>query len=183
MAGYYPDVPGARLAYDIDGTRVYSNTQNNLNILASRPLNASEMQSLNDTNDLTYFAPWDMNGGYFDSLSLIFLFPVTTDIQGFYFRGGRGNGVFGKSAPTVQYSTDTTNGVDGTWIDLTTFNGSGYLTNTIPDSRSNIILSAVLGIKGLRFLYEVGYDHPPPSTVHLHQQTSYNFGTLRLMSR
>lgn len=152
MAGTYADVPGQRMAWDRDGTAGF-----NLQGGVVGSLSASENQGLNDENDATMQYKGqgggtqgnNRNDGY-----LGVVFPEARDIQG-YFIAASVNGDGGNSALGLETSTDTTNGLDGTWTNRSS--SCTYSGATSPYYRSNIISTGFglpwSAIKGVRIYY------------------------------
>jgi hypothetical protein len=94
MAGSYPDVPGYRFAYDVDGSLVTSNEGVTLATASVRALN-SESNTTNITGT-----------------DIVMIFPENRDISGIYVRRNSGTTAV---ATGVFWSDDTVSGVDGTW--------------------------------------------------------------------
>jgi len=114
MAGSYPDVPGYRFAYDVDGTvgavtSISGGTVTNIT--------TTDMQKMNQNTSI----PAD-SGSRFDSRNyvggagsnyIILLFPEVRSINGYMFLTHWQNNPSG--GRVIQTSTDTTNGSDGAW--------------------------------------------------------------------
>lgn len=99
----YPTVTLQRMAYDLDGTQCFR--KNDGNVITN--MTQAQAQALNDEGDSTYDTP---NDGSAPTL----LFPQMRTIQAVYV-----NTIGGYASPTVEYSANTTNGIDGTWSQLT----------------------------------------------------------------
>jgi hypothetical protein len=121
MAGFYPDVPGVRIPYHVDGSLVrWCSTVSNLNLALSgswtnySSADAAEMND-GDTSDLLLASLTGNTGRY---IAWVFPQPIAT-ISGHNLltatTGNAGLGLLG-------YSTDTSDGGDGTWS--TTAHGS-----------------------------------------------------------
>lgn len=118
MAGSYPDNPSRRFAYDADATVVLvvkdPNASSGVGIPPSIPyLNATvqEMQNLNDEDYATSYG-----GGATSSVNFVtMLFPEQREIDGLYHVT---SGDTGGASHTAAKSNNTTNGYDGTWVDL-----------------------------------------------------------------
>lgn len=140
MAGNYPDVLSWRMAYDLDGTQVYSILTSLSSVVQ---LSGSYVTSLNAENAAPIGHPENPQGAYY----ITFIFPELRDIDGWYI-GQTNHAIVGG----VSVSSDTTNGADGTWVSLgntlETFSGK-------PSFREDISYSTALGVKGVR----VRYDH------------------------
>lgn len=161
MSGLYPDVPDARIPYDVDGTVVANITAGNVVTVLSggEPalLNNEDGSDTLETNQ----------GG-----SVLWLFPNLMDIEGFFLDMHNGNDDHPSS---VTWSADTTNGIDGTWATLST---NTVPQTTVPNYRTNIRVAAQAGVKGLKFnntgsggfwrYFTVHlYGHPSTSTDRL----------------
>lgn len=104
MAGNYPDPPNPRMAYDRDGTQVYSISGSNPTALA-----AGTVTALNGENG-------QYNVNPFESIFVGWVFPEPRTLTNWYI-AVYGSGSAGKN---FQYSTDTTNLIDGTWTMINT---------------------------------------------------------------
>lgn len=136
MAGVYPDVPAQRLAYDIDGTAVFSN---NITVGTVSLLSESQKQALNDENSNTSITSFGEN-------RIVFIFPEITKIYGYLWNF---SGSFSLNAPVISYSANTTNGIDGTWTNLPT---PSNVSSSSPTYRASITtLATPLDMKGIRF--------------------------------
>lgn len=145
MAGFYSDVPGPKIAYDVDGTvgfRVDSGSQSTLS--------AGELQNLNDESALTVVPNSNIPEAAPSYLGLIF--PDLRDIVGWFMATK-----WASNRPTknLQTSTNTTNGTDGTW----TTRVAGTLTQFFSDNgvqmvdewRTGIQTVSWSGIKAVRW--------------------------------
>lgn len=159
MAGNYPNVPSWRLAYDRDGTQGYVISGD---LQTVTQLTSAQMKALNDES-ATSQVQSALNG------YMMFWFPETRDLDGYFFRFAWGSGQnpsFG-----VEVSANTTNGVDGTWTSIRAY---GAVTSenglTSPDYRSNIASITALGIRAVRFRAWVQYisEGQWVQTVHLY---------------
>lgn len=145
MAGFYPDVPGPRMAYDRDGSAGFRLKSGDVTSLTQ-----SEMEDLNDESHATGVTTPDRGATYG------VIFPELRDIAGYFLSWEP----FGDSwtAGTVETSPNTTNGLDGTW----TSRGSGSVSSsTQPEYRSQVTTLAVSGVKGIRvtFTQNTGPSH------------------------
>jgi len=138
MAGSYPDVPGYRFAYDVDGTiGVVSPIAGGVaNTISSTDLaKMNQNSSIADGSTMRFDSRSYASGGGNNYVAL--LFPEVRTITGYMLvtyasipNGGR----------VIQTSQDTSNGVDGTW---TTQDASypllhGGATQVSPIYRSDI---------------------------------------------
>jgi hypothetical protein len=120
MAGSYPDVPGYRFAYDVDGTVVafYSNTGDTFN------LSSSEVRVLNDDDIVTEALSSGSITGSGRTRLLVFFFPEPRSITGVLAN-------LLTSMP-LQWSSDSTDGLDGTWTAVpgfSSYNSTALKTN------------------------------------------------------
>lgn len=135
MAGLYPDVPNNRIAYDLDGTQLVE-SRDGTTIFADHT-GTAVMNNLNsETTSTVLSVPNNTTS------RLMLIFPVPMNITGI-FRGHTGN--IGGGSP-ASYSTDTTNGVDGTWTGFT----NPTLTYSIQTFRQNITAVSLSNVKGIR---------------------------------
>jgi hypothetical protein len=139
MAGLYPDHPSWRMAWDKDGSVcVKINPNDGLPV----DLTMAQMQALNDEGPTAgpQFGDrqqaWDW---------CVIIFPELRDIDAMFVQH-TGN----YAVRNLQVSTDTTNGVDGTWT-VVNAGDFGYTGLVKPAYRTNIASSTILAIKGLRF--------------------------------
>ena len=160
MAGSYPDVPGPRIMYDLDGTNVY------WHVGAFDPpiqLTSAQISTMNDESDSTYFT---MEAGL-EWRYLVFIFPVAMTIKGIFTATNDQVGI-------VEYSTDSTNGMDGSWSTLVS-NMPDYTTN-YPYYRSDIQTLNVNNIKSIR-LYCGTWFGLEVKSVHLYGYPTSSTGT------
>lgn len=142
MAGTYADVPGYRFAYDQDGTsviRYVSDVGTTQSIGTLQKLNSDAIASSITAVGLHH---------------LVFLFPEKRDLSGIFINSTGDNFLNG----TLDWSSDTTNGIDGTWNNIlnTISNSQRSASKTI--FRSAITPLAVSSAVSLRFSnVSVGY--------------------------
>lgn len=156
MSGNYPDAPGNRIPYDIDGTvGVAINSSNIITQLTQTQLNA-----LNDESDTTSVTPSTASG----SFALLFSSPQT--INGTWISCVN-NGI------TMSYSLDTTTGVDGTWSAIPGWTWSAINNQpTSPNYRSVNTFTPISDVVGLK----LGHGSSNPlNTFHVY---GYNTNTL-----
>lgn len=156
MAGFYPDVPGHRFAYHVDGTKIFL-----LNAATSILTEVtSQAATLNNEGD-------DYVSGE-GNTSIIFVFPEARNLQGYFvakYNSGNRNYTMG----TMHVSTDTTDGLDGTWTVLV--NPTSYTIasdSIVPNFRSSIATSSASNIKGVKFDYSSGYDVDGFRAIHFY---------------
>lgn len=103
----YAAYPYRKMAYDTDGTVVLAYRNNTM---AYETLNLTQKTNLNSWEPTTSPA-WIVNSSSSNGGHFIFVFPeLRTFTRAFVLRS---NANF--SSYSLQYSTDTTNGIDGTW--------------------------------------------------------------------
>lgn len=143
MAGSYPDVPGYRFVYDLDGTIVTKHL-----IAGSMPVALSSGEiSLIHRSQANFGAPAFTPA---DNSYVTFLFPETRTILGYVLASSPNTPSGGRVAQT---SVDTTDGIDGTWV--TQANPYGYInsstTGFTTTSRLNINSVNWSEVKAVRF--------------------------------
>ncbi|HPR10646.1 MAG TPA: hypothetical protein PLJ04_03630 [Candidatus Saccharibacteria bacterium] len=106
MAGSYPDVPGYRFAYDVDGTTV---VKYGISGGAISTLSNGDMATLN--HDQSNPGWWDYLAG--DHQYIVHIFPEVRTITGYTISVRAG--YMPSGGRIMETSTDTTNGQDGTW--------------------------------------------------------------------
>jgi hypothetical protein len=154
MAGTYADVPGYKFSYDVDGTaciRINADT-------STTTMTTAQLRSVNEEST-TGSLP---DGG--SPTIWAFVFPELRDIVGIFLASPQVFGLYGCDY-FAYYSTDTTNGVNGTWtaftIPVVATIYSNYNT-MIPSYRNNIFTVALLGVKGIRIRAQ---EHSQPSAM------------------
>lgn len=156
MAGFYPDVPGNRWAYHLDGTIILTKDGSN----GLYDVTASSV----NMNDEDQSSGVDVSGRY----GIIFIFPELRNLQAYF--SSHYNNASSLTPQTLETSADTTNGLDGTWTTVVnpwvSINGS-----TIPQYRNSIQAAAASGVKALRFNFtQGGYSH--------HLKSFHLYGTI-----
>lgn len=157
MAGNYPDAPSWRMAYDRDGTQVFQ--INNANVITQ--LTSTQIIALNDeSNSSTTGAGYNTGTG-----SLVWIFPELRDLDAFLAISLTGS--FSPDSFSVRVSSDTTNGLDGTW---TTINSTIPAKAEIkPLYRTGIVSSTQLGIRAVKMVAGAnGANEWIASAVHLY---------------
>lgn len=135
MAGNYPDAPSWRMAWDRDGSQGFIISSTN----AITQLTSAQMITLNNESDDTILAASTNVSG-----SCVVIFPELRDLDGFFM-----NVSGGPQSPVVQVSADTTNGVDGTWTQISS---TGFPTGTTkPTMRTGIVSTTSLNVKAVKF--------------------------------
>jgi len=167
MAGTYADIPGTRFALDQDGTvlkyRNYTTSSAWTDVTGS----TAEIQKVNTANYI------DTGLGAFQSAQFAFAFPEARTINGAYIHGGSGgNAVVSMANLAWDYSTDTTDGTDGTWSSMTVTFANIAQHNTTsgvskPYYRSDIATLAINNVKGVRVRFD-GQNFGSPRLCVLH---------------
>lgn len=136
MAGNYPDAPSWRMAYDVDGTQCFHWIDGASSLTQLSP---AQIVELNDESWTTGFSGPD--GAWNNWL---FIFPELRDFDARYI-ATRATNVW--EVHEVLVSTDTTNGVDGTWTSMGTSTKDGTLP---PVYRTDFVAATALGIKAVK---------------------------------
>jgi hypothetical protein len=142
MAGTYPDVPAPRMPYDRDGTIGFSFLTNLTSIVT---LTNADLISMNDENIAT---SGSLSGS--SSRWVCLIFPELRDIVALTITNASSgsNGI-----NNVEVSSNSTNGIDGTWTSLTTNFSDAAATG--PAYRTDFRSHVATGIKAIRALNSV----------------------------
>lgn len=143
MAGFYPDVPAPRMAYDRDGTAVFKLNISSATIVEQ--LSNANVQATNDEDGDTY----QVTGSQNTTFAMCYIFPQFRDIAAYHWH------YTGNNAPsTIETSTDTTNGIDGIW----TSQGAGVATASFSTVAMRTAIQSVTwnGVKAVRFRVVTG---------------------------
>lgn len=160
----FSDPPGRRLAYDADGTVV---TKYVVSSGAITELSAANKQAMNNESTDTY----DVTAAGSTSVHLGLYFPGLRDITDLFFSSG-GDGFYGAgSVSGIDYSTDSTNPLDGTWTNIGYSQDSGGLV--VPQYRTSWSAYVASGVKALR----VKFSFSSPSTDHRFVYALNAYGT------
>lgn len=114
----FSTLAGRRIPYDSDGTAVFRKTE--LNLWQEFPPFHRSAISEDDYRAVSFTA------GFASTTELLFLFPYALDLSGVFFcvSYDRWENTVGDDFPLrMLYSTDTTNGDDGTWSSVTLSDG------------------------------------------------------------
>jgi hypothetical protein len=153
MAGNYPDAPSWRMAYDRDGTQVFKIDSS----LAVTQLTSAQIVALNNENDDTYSVFGTNSSG-----RLVWIFPELRDLDGFFSITGEA-----PNSMTVSVSSDTTNGIDGTWTTIST--AAPWVGTTKPAYRSYISSTTALAIRAVKMYgSSSAFTSWAPRAVHLY---------------
>ena len=156
MAGNYPDVPSNRMAYDRDGTQCYLIAGDS----TISQLTSPQLVALNDENSGTSVGA---------AAYLVFFFPERRDMVAWWMDFN----ALAFPSMAFEVSTNTTNGLDGTWTQIggTPPGGSYQFPSTAPYYRQGIIGATALGVKAVRF--KTGWaGSGGVETVHLYGNAS-----------
>ena len=131
---HYPPAFGRRMAWDVDGTVALWVPDNGVAV----DLSPTEMVEINseDGNYSSVMSP-SATLGY-----LVHIFPELRDIDGYF-------AVARDTFASLEGSVDTTNGVDGTWINITSSLTDQLLT-VRPNYRSAVNSVSATAVKGIR---------------------------------
>lgn len=154
MAGLYPDVPDHRIPYDRDGTVVLFTT-------LAAVIHTYPNSELVKWNGEAATSPLHISN---DQGWHVWMFPEPMDIVG-YFKDSQ----LSSSPRPMHSSVDTTNGIDGTWVEvLANYKDSSVGNAPVTLQRNDIqtVSTAVAGIKALRF-YKSHTGTRNPYHLHL----------------
>lgn len=161
MAGSYPDAPSNRMVLDRDGTQIYR--IDSFNQLFQ--LSAGDVQTVNDETSNGFSTG---TGGVAaltptTGVTLVVLFPEKRNVLGYYLNAGV---AASGDLAAAEVSTNTTNGVDGTWTAVTAVDHNEAVS---PGFRSKIQAINALGVRGIRFRWIGGASTAHPSvSLHLY---------------
>ncbi len=142
MAGFYDDAPGARMGWDADGSILLAAElakSFTVGMSPGTPWDTPTQGEKDNVNNEDASDDWALAGN--DFLSAL-IFPELRDIDGLFFASP------GLTAGNGDYSTDTTNAVDGTWTTLGTI-GFAWLADE--EYRDNIEAKSFTGVRCVRF--------------------------------
>ncbi len=154
-SNYYPDVPGRRLAWDIDGSVMLTKSDESSTI-GTAP--QAQMTGANSESTLYWDPPsWGLETWGW----VVVVFPDYRDISGAFICSGNSSGYLNDQVGEVQVSADTTNGFDGTWNQIyadmpNIHNASTWRYDIVPMTATD-----VLGIRYRRYRWidHVGNFH------------------------
>jgi hypothetical protein len=161
----YPTPTSYRMAYDADGTQVFSKARTSGGAVAQ--LTAPQVASINGEvaqTTLAINADTDISAGAAAQLS--FVFPQRRDLIGVFVwamtsnQGGTANCI-------VDTSQDTTNGIDGTWTAQT----SQFVAESVmlPNYRTAIRGVSAPNVVGVRLRFSLALQFSVlPGAVHLY---------------
>lgn len=178
MSGLYPDVPDARIAYDVNGTQVYNIVGHVPALVAGANVTGMNSEYGGPVGGLAAhdyaLTSGDLSSSAGDSINgLMFLFPQAMNISGMWTASNWGVSTF-----DVYTSVDTTNGIDGTWVQRV--NDHVCDANSVsPDYRNNIFSVPATGAIAVKITDVQGgstgrvlsnvhiYGHPTASSDRL----------------
>lgn len=181
MSGSYPDNPGRRLAWDDDGTVVLVAGQNNgdtgVGVPPGIPYTNASVAEMEDMNDEDHASKFGANSNNNNRVVWVtHLFAEKHEIDGAYHvHEGSGGGPSSSAATSV----DTTNGYDGTWVDLslTDFHN---ISPPLDHYRDNITSQALSNILGTMFKVEEN-DGAFHNSIHIYGAITPGETTDRLL--
>lgn len=157
--GFWPDPPSRRMAWDEDGT-VALLVKGTLE--SAIELSSVQKKALNDEDPSSMKAP-EVGFGKTSTHYMTFIFPEKRNITHYYAVIQKHYHYSSSSAGVVQWSNDTTNGIDGTWTTVANqwvhnSNNSGGARTPLtspgfPDSRTELQAFPVAGVKAIRFYF------------------------------
>lgn len=145
MAGSYPDHPSRRMPIDAIGVvGLYGASGNPPPDWASgwTQFTSGQMTDLNDDDNVTVKS----QGGGGLRWRNAFIYPELWELDGFFVSHIRSSGT---PSFVLQSSTDTTNGVDGSWDSETAVTDSNYQVRN--EYRNEIVSAARSNRRGVRF--------------------------------
>ena len=164
MAGNYPDVPGHRIPYDRNGSVGFH--LSSTGVITS--LSATRLVGGNDEDPgSTNYLDNQPNSTDTTLQRTGIILPEPHDVVGFYFST---NGGFPGSA-LVETSVNTTNGLDGTWVNQGTA-ASFNKTNSKNAMRSQISAVTWSGIVGVRVGWQGGAGEQYVYSLHVYGSPS-----------
>lgn len=147
MAGFYTDVPANRFAYHLDGTKIFMiDSANTLTEI---------------TAQATLFNDEDADYHQTSGQTVLFIFPELRDLSAYYF-----DDYWGVTPQTLQVSSDTTTGLDGTWTTVVNPWSRQVAVNPIPTYRTAINTAVAGSIKGIKFNFNSSTIRI--ATIHLY---------------
>ena len=171
MAGLYPDVPAPRMAYHRDGSVGFFHQPGSGELTV---MSQENLDTLNDedSDSVLIIDIYTLNNRYWG-----LIFPELRDIVGYFVAAVLSGG---PSTGHVQTSTDTTNGMDGTWTQQLADWVNGGLS---PAYRSNIQTVSWTGVKAVRFKVDGGSTSSDVGNVyHWHLYGTPNAAATRYLA-
>lgn len=172
MAGLYDDAPGHRMAYDADGS---GGTLVNFNTSGVTQFTLAQLQAMNDEDSDSV----TLSSAQGESKASCIIFPELRDVVGYCYIGGTTGS--GSSIGNMEWSADTTNGLDGTWTSVGTWNRA--TSTNLEYLRNDITSLSITGAKGVRFRFATGGSGGQSFTIlnlHLYGHPTASGDRLRL---
>lgn len=159
MAGFYPDVPDNRMAYDVDGSRVLALRNNG--VIAE--LSSGTVSAIQ--NEASSQADIGVTGDEGSRLMVAVVFPELRELKGVLYYERITDPIYCQGTRYIQTSSDTTNGVDGTWTTRHTYStaNNGHADVNLSSGsftgpsrlvrelyRTQIINISISGVRGVR---------------------------------
>lgn len=158
MAGVYADIPGTRFALDQDGSVVKWRNFTTGSSWTDVTSSIAETQRVNTANLL------ELGTGDASHLGqLAIAFPEPRSVSGLYVHLGFVNGGQPVNTSAFEYSTDTTDGTNGTWSSFTatfanpTAHDQGSDVSK-PYYRSDIAALSLTNVKGIRIRWSSSWN-------------------------
>lgn len=160
MAGFYPDVPGNRIPYDLDGTAgVYMNNG------AVSDFSPAQLANFNRET----VPAWGPSPGFGTYGYYVLLFPRKMDITGSFV-------VYRDYYDGAEWSSNTSNGSDGTWTGFT----SGYAATANPSYRTGISTLALTNVRAVRYITHTSSYNGAFGLMHVYGKPTSGENTDRL---
>lgn len=159
MAGLYADIPGTLFALDQDGSVVKWRNHTLATSWTDITGSIAEALKVNTANFISTLSPGNAQSEY---VQIAIAFPEARSISGIYSHLGVADGGQTGVNYTWEYSTDTSDGTDGTWTTFTvTYASLGQHDQSSDSSkpyyRSDIAAVSLTNVKGLRVRYNCSY--------------------------
>jgi len=151
---HYPPAFGRRMAWDADGTVALYVPDGGI----SREYTPAEAAQINSEEGAS------VNVGLTVSGYSIHIFPELRDLVGFFIAKNGGG------YTTVETSVDTTNGIDGTWVQqLVNVND---VSSVNPEYRTSVDSISATGVKGVRVYKDSGGTTNRLLAIHIYGKIS-----------
>lgn len=169
MAGNYTDVPSWRIPWDRDNTQLLITNTAWEHIFDE---SSGSMQTINNEN------PGSVRDYDAVDRGLVFMFPRLMDLDGMLMMQND-NASGNASLTNVQWSPDSTNGLDGQWSSIS---GYTYIINgNKTHMRENIGGTSILGARAVRMIFrQTSVLHTRVICVHMYGEPSAGENTDRL---
>ena len=177
MAGSYPNSPEKKFAYDEDGSIMWkiNSVPASWPAVEASTITLAGSTNLTDINDTAPQTTTFWNQGTNDgAMAVCIYFPEQRTIEGLYWYQTKNiRNSFPHSIAEIEYSSDTTNGIDGTWTNgLATLSDSNgdvigvYSGISVSNSyRSQINAVNWSNVRAIRWFSAGGGDLLPPAII------------------